>query len=189
MVNMKEKQVAPDRLEHVRDFLNTWRIPNATRLKTDLFDSQEAVQHFQEAHFPAVERTGEVELIRQLRDDLRGTLGKENIADVLNSWFERFPIQVALKSEDGKTVLQYRPARHEAGLCGVILALVVEAVAQDNWRRLKPCLDCQWVFFDHTKNASKVWCGMLAYSPEGRACGSIAKVRRWRERQKQKSAE
>jgi predicted RNA-binding Zn ribbon-like protein len=186
---MKEKQVAPDRLEHVRVFLNTWRIPNDTRLTTDLFDSQDAVQQFQEAHFPDVERAGEVELLRQLRNDLRGTLGKESIADVLNSWLKRVPIQVALQSEEGQTTVQYHPARHEDGLCGVILALVVEAVAQDNWRRLKPCLDCQWVFFDHTKNASKIWCGMLAYSAEGRACGSIAKVRSWRERQKQKSTD
>jgi predicted RNA-binding Zn ribbon-like protein len=186
---MKEKQVAPGELEHVRAFLNTWRIPNDTRIKTDLLDSQEAVQQFQAVHFPAVEHSSEVELLRQLRADLRGTPGQESIADVLNAWLKCFPVQVALSREDGKTTVQYRPARYEDGLCGAILALVVEAVAQDTWRRLKPCLDCQWIFFDHTKNASKVWCGMLAYGPEGRACGSIAKVRNWRERQKQKSAE
>lgn len=186
---MKEKQVAPDRLEHVRVFLNTWRIPADTRLETDLFDSPEAVQQFQEAHFPDNEHICKVELARQLRDDLRRTLGKENIADVLHPWLVRFPIQVALQREDGHVAVQYRPARHEDGLCEVILALVVEAIAQDKWRRLKPCQDCQWVFFDHTKNASKIWCGMLAYGPEGRACGSIAKVRRWREREKQKGTQ
>ena len=187
---MKEKQEAPGRLEHVRAFLNTWRIPNDTRLKTDLFEEREAVQQFQEAHFPESKYVCDDERIRQLRDDLRETFVKENIVDILRSWLECVPIQVGLQNdEDGKAVVQYHPARQEDGLCGIILALVVEAVAQDKWRRLRPCLDCQWVFFDHTKNASKVWCGMLAYSPEGRACGSIAKVRSWRERQKQKSAE
>ena len=35
--------------------------------------------------------------------------------------------------------------------------------------------------WDRTRNASKVWCGMYA-GADGRACGSIAKVRRYRAR-------
>ena len=37
------------------------------------------------------------------------------------------------------------------------------------------------IVWDRTRNASKIWCGMYA-GADGRACGSIAKVRRYRAR-------
>jgi predicted RNA-binding Zn ribbon-like protein len=43
------------------------------------------------------------------------------------------------------------------------------------------CPDCRLVFYDATRNQSKRWCQMSA-AEGGRACGSIAKVRRWRAR-------
>jgi CGNR zinc finger len=69
-------------------------------------------------------------------------------------------------------------------MAGAVLELVVEAVAAGIWRRLKICPDCQLVFYDRTKPQNRVWCGMSAHDPGGRACGSIAKVRSWRERRK-----
>lgn len=184
---MKEKQEAPGRLEDVRAFLNTWVIPNDTRVETDLLVSQEAVQHFQQGHFPAVETLSDLQLVRQLRDDLRSMLGEEKNEAValLNRWLQRLPVHVFLEGSDDLPLIAYRTEEGEQGLCREVLRIVVEAVAQGNWTRIKLCRDCQWAFFDHTKNASKVWCGMLAYGPEGRSCGSIAKVRRWREKQKQ----
>jgi predicted RNA-binding Zn ribbon-like protein len=40
------------------------------------------------------------------------------------------------------------------------------------------------VFYDHTRSRTKVWCGMLAGGPEGRARGTIAKVKRYRRKQR-----
>jgi predicted RNA-binding Zn ribbon-like protein len=56
-----------------------------------------------------------------------------------------------------------------------------QALADGSWSRLRRCPDCKLVFWDRTRNASKVWCGMYA-GADGRACGSIAKVRRYRTR-------
>jgi predicted RNA-binding Zn ribbon-like protein len=39
------------------------------------------------------------------------------------------------------------------------------------------------VFYDNTRNGGKRWCLMNAGGPDGRACGTIAKVRRYRDRQ------
>src|SRR6266516_3318500 len=69
-------------------------------------------------------------------------------------------------------------------LCAEVVALVVEAIAHNTWMRLKACPDCHWVFYDHTRNRNKVWCLMVAGGPQGRSCGSISKVRSFRERQK-----
>jgi predicted RNA-binding Zn ribbon-like protein len=63
------------------------------------------------------------------------------------------------------------------------LAVVLEAISAGTWKRVKACPDCRWVFYDSTRNGSKRWCLMYAGGPGGRACGTIAKVRRYRDRQ------
>jgi predicted RNA-binding Zn ribbon-like protein len=67
---------------------------------------------------------------------------------------------------------------------GRVLGAVVRALQEDTWARLKACPDCQVVFYDHTRSRTKVWCGMLAGGPGGRACGTIAKVRRYRHKRR-----
>jgi predicted RNA-binding Zn ribbon-like protein len=39
------------------------------------------------------------------------------------------------------------------------------------------------VFYDHSRNGRRTWCAMYAGTPDGRACGTIAKVRTYRRRQ------
>jgi predicted RNA-binding Zn ribbon-like protein len=52
-------------------------------------------------------------------------------------------------------------------------------MAGETWDRLKACRldDCQWVFYDHSKNRSRTWCSM-------RVCGNRAKARAYRERRR-----
>ena len=191
MVNMSKKndQVAPGTLEVVRTFLNTWRIPNDTREPTDELVSLEAMQQFYSTWFEASGGGSEIsivpELVRQLRADLRSILGTSDVL-ILREWLARQPVEVILSSDaEGMTVLMYRAAGREGcKLCAEVLALVVEAIARSTWTRLKACPDCQWVFYDHTKNKNKVWCLMTASGPQGRSCGSISKVRSFRQRQK-----
>ncbi|WP_280250724.1 CGNR zinc finger domain-containing protein [Nocardia abscessus] len=49
-----------------------------------------------------------------------------------------------------------------------------------------PRPDCRNVFYDHSRNRSRTWCSMYAETPDGRACGSISKVRAYRKRQRGK---
>lgn len=65
-----------------------------------------------------------------------------------------------------------------------MLTIIVESIALNQWQRLKACPDCQWVFYDYSKNGSKRWCSMYAGGPKGRACGTIAKVKRYRGKNK-----
>lgn len=195
-MSQRERQDAPERLEVVRAFLMTWFIPNDTRVPVDQLSSVEAVERFRAAYFPQLaafpskpEAWGEVEILRHLRSDLRQALqSNERIGmSIVNSWLEMLPLTVALSmgTQTG-VVITYQPVSAAHPLCGALLALVMEAWALKTWRRLKVCPDCQSVFYDHTKNTNRVWCGMLAHGPDGRACGSIAKARRWRQRHKVK---
>ncbi|HEY7347307.1 MAG TPA: CGNR zinc finger domain-containing protein [Ktedonobacterales bacterium] len=185
----EDSQVAPGTLEVVRTFLNTWRIPNDTREPTDELASLEAMQRFYSTWFGDSGGDSGVfivpQLVQKLRADLRSILGTSDVL-ILSEWLARQPVEAMLSSgAEGMPILSYRPARVQGcRLCAEVLALVVEAISRSTWMRLKACPDCQWVFYDHTKNKNKVWCLMTASGPQGRSCGSISKVRSFRERQK-----
>ncbi len=53
----------------------------------------------------------------------------------------------------------------------------VEGGAQGAWPRLKACPadDCQWAFYDGSRNRSRTWCWM-------EECGNREKTRRYRSR-------
>jgi predicted RNA-binding Zn ribbon-like protein len=66
-----------------------------------------------------------------------------------------------------------------AGALGRLVAMVADAMAEGSWHRLKVCGDseCQWAFYDRSKNRSGHWCAM-------RVCGNRAKARQFRERRR-----
>jgi predicted RNA-binding Zn ribbon-like protein len=69
-----------------------------------------------------------------------------------------------------------------AGVDGAIarlMAMVASAVEGGIWKRLKACPreECEWAFYDRTKNASGRWCSM-------ESCGNIEKARAFRERRR-----
>jgi predicted RNA-binding Zn ribbon-like protein len=68
------------------------------------------------------------------------------------------------------------------GALARLLAIVAEATADGSWARLKACPreDCEWAFFDRSKNRSGRWCKM-------EACGNLAKARAFRERRRRGS--
>jgi predicted RNA-binding Zn ribbon-like protein len=68
------------------------------------------------------------------------------------------------------------------GLDGAIarlMAIVAAAVEHGRWERLKACPreECEWAFFDRSKNRSGRWCSM-------EACGNISKAKAFRERRR-----
>jgi predicted RNA-binding Zn ribbon-like protein len=187
----RERQDAPPRFEPLRLFLQTWSIPNDTRIPVDELSSAKEANLFRERHMaehaPARVSNAELATLRALRDDLRKSLraGETARVEILKPWLEKLPVCVELQStEPGSGSLRYRHCSRRDAMAGAVLALAVEAVAEGIWRRLKICPDCQSVFYDRTKPENRVWCGMSAHGPGGRACGSIAKVRSWRERRK-----
>ena len=172
MVNREyDPQAAPEPLERVRQLLNSWSTPGNMGEPTDEFGAYVATLD--------VKSSAEAAQLRGLRDDLRAVVERADDAEVrLNAWLERLELRPVIEDD----ALSFR---HRAGLPGDVLAVVLGAVQVGSWERLKACPDCRWVFFDGSRNGSKRWCQMTAGGPEGRSCGSIAKVKRYRERHKQ----
>lgn len=161
------RQEAPGSLERVRELLNTWLIPNDTREPADTFDDFAEKRGF---------ATAERRELRALRDDLRLAVERPPEADaILTMWIERARLRPVVREGHVTFVAESGPA-------GSLVATVLSAIIDGMWPRLKACPDCRWVFFDHTRNAGKRWCVMSADGSGARGCGTIAKVRRYRER-------
>jgi predicted RNA-binding Zn ribbon-like protein len=64
----------------------------------------------------------------------------------------------------------------EGALAGLLVP-VAEALADGSWQRAKACRDqdCQYAFYDRSRNRSGVWCEMAV-------CGNRTKVRTFRSR-------
>jgi predicted RNA-binding Zn ribbon-like protein len=183
MVNEEHRWEAPGTLELVRAFLNTG-LPSAGPGQDRLLDLRADPERWA-ATFGDLPRPGPRRLAElvELRDGLRRLLDEAPApADAawLSGWCRRTGLGAQVGVEGDRLAVRLAcPPR--SGLAGAVVEAVAAALADGTWPRLRQCPDCRLVFWDRTRNASKVWCGMYAGS-DGRACGSIAKVRRYRAR-------
>jgi predicted RNA-binding Zn ribbon-like protein len=183
VVNEVHRWEAPGTLELVRRFANTG-MPPAGRGRDRLLELRADPARWA-ATFPALARPTRAQAAElvELRDGLLRLLAApptQEDAAWLSGWFERTGLGVRVTVEDGALAIGHAsPA--SSGLAGAVVEAVAAAVAGGTWSRLRRCPDCKLVFWDRTRNASKIWCGMYA-GADGRACGSIAKVRRYRAR-------
>jgi len=184
VVNEEHRWEAPGALELVRTLLNTG-LPPREGDGPDRLLALRADPAGWAAAFPGVPvptRRQAAELL-ELREGLLRLLAAPPApedAAWLGGWFGRTGLGVRVGVEDGALAIGHA-ALARSGLAGAVVEAVAEAVAGGTWSRLRRCPDCKLVFWDRTRNASKVWCGMYA-GTDGRACGSIAKVRRYRAR-------
>ena len=164
---VEDPQKAPGQLEQIRTLLNTWRIPNDRRVPEDSFE-----RYALELALTSAQAGTLHELRNELREVVEGISSPDA---VLTDWIGRLGIRPVVREE----TLQFD---HPGGYVGDVITVVLHAIADGSWSRLKACPDCHWVFYDHTRNRSKRWCVMNARTPSGRGCGNIAKVTRYRER-------
>lgn len=117
-----------------------------------------------------------------LRESLRAFLRANNGGDP--SERELAPLREAAERSRFRTAfdadgrLKLVPARADLSGFEARLLLAIECLqAQGAWPRLKACTDedCQWAFFDTTRNRSRTWCSM-------EECGNREKTRRYRAR-------
>jgi predicted RNA-binding Zn ribbon-like protein len=175
---------ASDDIELVSSFVNTLE-KNPTRPDEESFDSPEALRSWMtEQGIPAGDDLGpeDVERAIEFREAMRLLLlannGSELDAGVLRrlrTAADAGLIRVEIE-DDG----QAYPRPAQAGVSALIarlLAAVADIQCAGTWERLKACGadDCQWAFYDVSRNRSRTWCSM-------ESCGNRAKTRAYRAR-------
>ena len=173
---------APGELELVRAFVNTWDADGGTEAIPGPAELREwLVEHdllAAGARVTAAEHRQAIEVREALRALLLQNAGLDVGPDagaVLDAAAARARLRVRF-APDG-AVSTEAEAGGVAGALGRLLAIVAAAQEDGTWSRLKACLadDCQWGFYDRSRNRSAVWCDM-------RVCGNRQKVRSYRER-------
>jgi len=173
---------APGELEQVRAFINTWdadddteHLASPARLREWLVE-----QRLDAPSDPvtAADHRHALEVREALRAVLLANSGLDldpGAGPVLDDAAVRARLGVRFAG-DGQ-VHTAPEAGGVAGAMGRLLAIVAAAQDEGTWPRLKACLadDCQWAFYDLSRNRSAVWCDM-------KVCGNRQKVRSYRER-------
>lgn len=174
---------APGELETVRRFVNTFDLE---KHEPEKLDSPEALAAWLAEQGLTARRpkAGPADLrrAREVREALRNVLLANNGHDAdpeavatLNRAAARARVAPAFEDHGSWRIA---PAAEgvDRGI-GELLAIVLRAMADGSWLRLKACGEdtCQWAFYDKSKNRSGHWCSMSE-------CGNRAKARAYRAR-------
>ncbi len=181
---MSAEDRTSDDVELVSAFVNTLE-KNTSRPDEESLDSPEALRSWMEANgIPPGNELGPKDLKRaiEFREALRSVLHANNGGDLdaralgeLREAADEGLIRVEIH-DDGQAFA--RPAQHGMpALFARLLAATADSQCAGTWDRLKACAadDCQWAFYDTTRNHSRTWCSM-------EVCGNRAKTRAYRER-------
>ena len=108
------------------------------------------------------------EAIRQLAIANRAGESAAAASDVIRGLSDLAELTVVVDA-DGRTALA--PA-HEGvdGAVATLLGILHEAQLTGEWSRMKACRQCEYAFFDRSKNRSATWCAMAI-------CGNRTKNR------------
>jgi predicted RNA-binding Zn ribbon-like protein len=129
-------------------------------------------------------RRGDLDLALTLRSGLRDAMlrhhdgGNTSRVPDLDASATALPLRIVFDGTRPRLAPAIGGVR--GGLARLLVA-VADAQAGDTWVRLKVCLadDCQWAFYDTSKNRSRHWCSMGV-------CGNRQKTRSYRARQQAK---
>jgi predicted RNA-binding Zn ribbon-like protein len=176
------------------DFLNSdWRDWRGSGRRENRLDKPDWMEQFFQqwdlhAPFPADEphKLALLELRERMRSMVEsiasgGSLATEDLSE-LNRVLALAPSHTrVIPAEEGYCLEQVSLVEGWDQVMARIAGSFADLLAHQDVRRIKICDndDCKWVYFDESKNRVRRWCN-------DKMCGNLMKVRRFRERQKNK---
>jgi predicted RNA-binding Zn ribbon-like protein len=172
---------APGDLELIRQFVNTHDVETGW----DGLDNPAALQAWlvERGLLPVGRRLTAAdiatavafrEILRQVLAANAGHGDRATALRHLDGLAGRYPLRVRLA---GSPRLEPDGGTGVAPAIAGLLAVMYDAMAHETWDRLKICRndECQWAFYDQSRNHSGTWCSMAI-------CGNRMKGRAFRER-------
>jgi predicted RNA-binding Zn ribbon-like protein len=167
---------APGRLELLQRFINTynhdfpddWDRIGTPEKARDWLRAKELI-----ASADALS-DADVSRLRALRESIRSLLVSREPQDIA-ALAKGAQLNVVV-DKDGRTAL----APVNTGVDGAVatlLAIMHEAQLSGDWTRMKACRQCEYAFFDRSKNRSATWCAMSI-------CGNRTKNRTYYRRRR-----
>jgi predicted RNA-binding Zn ribbon-like protein len=171
---------APPPLRLVQQFLNTHNHelgPEWDRLRTITAARSWLIQHGLLTR--GARLTGrELAVLHEFRAAVRDLVVARDTGTADARWLRtlnrlgrRAPMRVVFEAE-GRSRLEPTGTGVER-IMGDILVILHRAIVDGSWSRLKACRQCEWLFFDRSKNRSADWCSMSV-------CGNRVKNRAYR---------
>jgi predicted RNA-binding Zn ribbon-like protein len=122
--------------------------------------------------------------LRELREALRALVvhGDEldaASAEIIRAASRTAPLGIALDGS-GRTGLE-AAAHGVDGAVATLLGILHEAQLTGHWSRMKGCRQCEYAFYDRSKNRSAAWCAMSI-------CGNRTKNRAYYRRRRSSPA-
>jgi predicted RNA-binding Zn ribbon-like protein len=167
---------APEPLRLIQRFVNT---VDKEHGRESLAAPDDLVRWLDEAGLGQVPATpGDVLRAHDLRTALQSFLAANNGAKLnqdaiatINRAASAAQLTAGI-DEHGQLHFDVRGRDVDAAL-GRIVAVAFSTLTTGLWSRLKVCRNCNWAFYDYSRNRSAKWCSMLI-------CGNRLKSRKYR---------
>ena len=177
-------KTAPEPLYLVQRFVNSVDLESGE----DELESPEALRDWfaERGLMDAEDSVSAADLSRAIdvREGLRAVLSHNNglpldvqAVERLDRAVGRAPVRV--RFEPGRDPELVASCSGVDGAIARLMAMVAAGVESGRWERLKACPreECEWAFYDRSKNSSGRWCSM-------ESCGNIEKARAFRARRR-----
>ncbi len=167
-------------LELIRDFVNTYDVEEGLDSVGEPAALAAWIEERASIRVPRPDPAEHAHAL-ELREALRGMLLANNGVEVepaalapLEEAAGRARIRISV--DGGEVQLRSEP-RDLAAFEAELLLAVADAQDRGSWQRIKACPagDCQWAFYDESRNRSRTWCSMDV-------CGNRSKTRAYRHR-------
>lgn len=178
-----EAKPAPAPLLALQAFVNTIDVESGTDLLASPAEFRRWLRDTELERARIEVSPDDLRRAKQLRDTLRALLAANSHGEVdrdaarkLRSHLGRAPIPLTV-DRGGRLELDLSPGRSVDDLLALLLGIAFQAQIEGQWKRLKLCLndECQWAFYDSSRNRGGTWCQM-------RVCGNRIKNREYRRR-------
>lgn len=174
-------RAAPGELHVVQLFINTL---DAEHGRDELASAAAFARWIDSTRLPTPKRIGRDQLdeARRLRRALRELLlarhdsrsPRPGAIAVVNAAADGCGVRIECDSDGAARVVTN--ARGSMQKClGAIVAATYRAMIDGSWERLKACRECNWAYYDYSRNRSATWCSMAI-------CGNRVKTRAYRQR-------
>jgi predicted RNA-binding Zn ribbon-like protein len=180
-----EAKPAPEALRRVQALVNTIDLESGQDRLADPADARPWLVSNDLLAPEAELAAGDLELVRRVREAVRAMLvgnaaGRAPAPDVLKPLHDVAAASCA-RAEFGADGTVRLAAAGDSVPARLIELLVIirDAQRDGSWTRLKACAndDCQWAFYDRSRNHGGTWCEMAA-------CGNKLKNRDFRARRR-----